>query len=205
MSRSLALMLGFLLIAAVAAFAVRLLLNDSQDAAPEHLSLLGKPAFALKPDHVLGGGPMALSDFKGKVVLLDFWAVWCGPCISTFPQLRQWQQQYGPRGLEIVGVTTYYEQLDFDDQSGKTRRVSQALTVEQERAMLAKFAAHHQLQHHLWILGRNAYQEAAANYGVEGIPQVVLIDRAGLIRFVKVGAGSAAKAAIAAKIEELLR
>lgn len=205
MSRSLAILLVVLFIAGVAAFAVRLLLDGHLDADAEHASLLGKPAFALQADHVLGGGPGSLADFKGKVVLLDFWAVWCGPCISTFPHLRQWHQEYGPRGLEIVGLTTYYEQLEFDDQAGKTRQVSKPLSVEQERAMLAKFAAHHQLKHHLWVLSRNAYVDASAHYGVEGIPQVVLIDRAGVVRFVKVGAGADAKAAIEAKLQELLR
>jgi thiol-disulfide isomerase/thioredoxin len=40
--------------------------------------------------------------------LVDFWAVWCGPCIATFPHLREWHEKYADKGLVIVGVTKYY-------------------------------------------------------------------------------------------------
>jgi thiol-disulfide isomerase/thioredoxin len=207
MNRSVAMFLGMLFLAAVGSLVVRWLLAEhgGVDAEAGFAHLLGKPAPALKADHVLGGGPDSLADLKGKVVLLDFWAVWCGPCVSTFPHLKRWHQEFGPKGLEIVGATTYFKTFDFDPTTGRTRPSATPLTQDQENAMLAKFATFHQLPYRLWVLNRESYLQATADYGVEGIPHVVLIDREGMIRYVRVGAGEDAKAATESKLRELLR
>lgn len=60
------------------------------------------PTVSLKD---LSGKTVDLSDFKGKVVLLNFWAVWCVPCAAEIPELVKWQQQYESDGLQIIGVT----------------------------------------------------------------------------------------------------
>jgi len=52
----------------------------------------------------LAGKPVKLSDFRGKAVLLNFWATWCGPCKIEMPWFVELQKQYGPEGLQIVGV-----------------------------------------------------------------------------------------------------
>ena len=72
--------------------------KDSRD------SLVGKPApvFSLTD---LSGNKVNLSDFKGKVVLLDFWEVWCGPCRMSMPHLEELYKQYHPKGLEIIGLS----------------------------------------------------------------------------------------------------
>jgi thiol-disulfide isomerase/thioredoxin len=59
------------------------------------------PDFTLE---ALNGGSMRLSDLRGKAVLLNFWATWCGPCKIETPWLVELQNQYGPQGLQIVGV-----------------------------------------------------------------------------------------------------
>ena len=65
--------------------------------------LRGQPApdFELKS---LDGKNVKLSDFRGKAVLLNFWATWCGPCKIEMPWFVELQKQYGPQGLEVVGV-----------------------------------------------------------------------------------------------------
>ena len=60
------------------------------------------PGFTLKSTN---GEDITLSDFKGKVVLLDFWATWCGPCMQSIPELVRLQQKYNDKGLVVLGVS----------------------------------------------------------------------------------------------------
>ncbi len=59
------------------------------------------PSFELKS---VTGDTVKLSDMEGKVVLLDFWAVWCGPCRKSMPFFQELQDKYGKEGLEVIGV-----------------------------------------------------------------------------------------------------
>ena len=71
-----------------------------------------EPAPQMKFTEWIGHEPIALEYFRGRVVLLDFWATWCGPCIATFPRLRSWHKKYGGDNFIIIGVTQYYGQQD---------------------------------------------------------------------------------------------
>jgi peroxiredoxin len=63
---------------------------------------------ALAPDFSrpdLSGRTIRLSDYRGKVVLLNFWATWCAPCLAEVPRFSRWQSHYGGRGLQVLGVS----------------------------------------------------------------------------------------------------
>lgn len=53
----------------------------------------------------LQGRTVRLSDYKGRVLLLNFWATWCPPCRAEMPDLVKWQREYGSRGLQVIGIT----------------------------------------------------------------------------------------------------
>ena len=77
-------------------------------------TLIAKPAPRIQAEEWLGGPQLDLEKLKGKVVLLDFWATWCKPCIAQFPRMREWQTKYGPKGLVIIGMTNHSSQTSED-------------------------------------------------------------------------------------------
>jgi thiol-disulfide isomerase/thioredoxin len=156
-------------------------------AAKVHADLIGKDAFPLAAEAWVNGAPISADELKGKVVLLDFWAVWCGPCIATFPHLREWQEKYEDKGLVIIGVTRYYK-YGWNEEAKRPER-AETLSPEDEQAAMIKFAEHHQLKHRFMVTPADSKLQSA--YGVTGIPQAVLIDRAGKVRLVRVGSGDA--------------
>jgi thiol-disulfide isomerase/thioredoxin len=80
----------------------------SHTAGNHSATALAAPAFALKN---LQGKTVRLEDYKGKVVLINFWATWCAPCQSEMPELVKLQKKYGAKGLQILGVTYEPEKL----------------------------------------------------------------------------------------------
>jgi thiol-disulfide isomerase/thioredoxin len=78
------------------------------------------PQFALKD---LNGRIVRLSDYKGKVVLINFWATWCPPCRAEMPDLVRLQREHGKEGLQIIGITYPPEQR------GRVRRFARGLKV----------------------------------------------------------------------------
>jgi len=71
---------------------------------------------ALAPEIKLAGvnGPVSLAALKGKVVYLDFWASWCGPCRQSFPWMNEMQAKYGAKGLQVVAVNVDAKRDDAD-------------------------------------------------------------------------------------------
>jgi thiol-disulfide isomerase/thioredoxin len=152
-------------------------------------ALVGSPAPDFEGDFAVNGVPVKLSSFRGKVVLVDFWAVWCKPCRDTFPHLRQWDKQFKSQGLEIVGLTMYNMPPS---------------EIGKEQASLKDFARQHQLSHLLMTLPDPSFREICNAYNVEGFPTVVLIDRKGIVRLHLVGGGERNAQAIESEIKELL-
>lgn len=153
-----------------------------------HAELIGKDAYPLIAEAWVNGEPLSESDLKGKVVLLDFWAVWCGPCIATFPHLREWQEKYEDKGLVIVGVTRYYN-YGWNEETSRPQKAEEELPPEDEQAAMVKFAEHYDLKHRFMVTPKDSALQK--DYGVSGIPQAVLIDREGKIRLIRVGSGDA--------------
>ena len=104
----------------------------------------------------LNGHAVHLAGLRGKVVLLNFWATWCAPCQVEMPTFSAWQRQYGPRGLEVVGVS-------MDDSAASARRVVERLKIDYPVAM-------------------GDAQLGMRYNGVLGLPLTFLIDRNGVIR-----------------------
>jgi thiol-disulfide isomerase/thioredoxin len=169
-------------------------------AAKKLLALIGQDAAPMQVEAWVNGTPLTDADLKGKVVLLDFWAVWCGPCVATFPHLREWHEKYSDKGLVIIGLTRYYNYA-WDEESGRASRSQEKLTEEAEQEMLVEFAEHHQLHHRFGLQKEGTLSDF---YGVTGIPQAVLIDQSGKIRLIKVGSGDANAKAIDDMLKELL-
>ena len=134
------------------------------------------PAPEMKFKEWIGHEPIPLEYLRGRVVLLDFWATWCGPCISTFPRLRSWHKKYGGDRFIIVGVTQYYGQQD-----GKR------MTPLQELDFLNEFKAKHKLPYPFAIAEAS---EAPMKYGISAYPTTVLLDRKGVVRYIGIGAGA---------------
>ncbi len=162
--------------------------------------LVGSSALPLGPATWLNGEPLTDDDLKGNVVLLDFWAVWCGPCIATFPHLREWHEKYHDRGLIIIGATRRY-QYGWDDQAKRPRREQNRSPQDEDKAT-QQFLSHHQLKHRIAVLDDTS--KLFEEYGINAIPTAILIDKTGKIRMVRVGSGEQNARDLEKAIEQLL-
>jgi peroxiredoxin len=164
--------------------------------------LLNNEAPELEMEKWVQGEPVKLADLKGKVVLIDFWAVWCGPCISTFPKLRDWQKRFSDKGLVTLGVSRSCN-FSFDETTGKATLKEDEESPPNEAELFQKFARYHKVTYPLVIEKQGSRQNEA--YGRAAIPQVVLIGRDGKIKLIKVGGDEKTAKEIESTLEKLIK
>jgi peroxiredoxin len=132
------------------------------------------PDFALTD---LEGKEVRLSDLRGKVVLIDFWATWCPPCREELPHIQRLHEQLESEGLVVL-----------------------ALATDRDPAKVRSFVSHHGFT--FTVLPVNP--RVAATYRVRGIPTVYLVDREGRIRFRHVGYSRGAEKSLEKETKDLL-
>jgi thiol-disulfide isomerase/thioredoxin len=138
--------------------------------------LVGQPAFPFKLD-LLDGPPFRLADRKGRVVVVEFWATWCGPCLQSMPLVDGVVREFAERGVELLAVNL--EELP-----------------EQVKATLAR--------HKLKVpVGLDRDGVVAAKFAVTAIPQTVVIDRDGKVARLFVGGGKEAASSLRKALEEI--
>lgn len=106
----------------------------------------------------LDGQPLSLANYKGKVVLVDFWATWCGPCLSELPNVQAAYRKHHERGFDIVGIS-----------------------LDNDREKLTNFIKQKELPWKQYFDGQGWKTKLAQEYGINSIPATYLLDGTGKI------------------------
>ena len=133
------------------------------------------PDFSAAVD--LDGKPISLADYRGKVVLLDFWAVWCGPCLGEIPRIKAVYEKYHDQGFDVIGVS-----------------------LDEDEAALRAYIKENEMPWRQVFDGQKWSGHLVEQYGVRGIPAPFLIDREGKVISVK-ARGSLLDELVEAEIE----
>lgn len=171
------------------------------DATSRQQDMIGKPAPDLKFAAWANVDDFNVDDLKGKVVLYDFWAVWCDPCIDTFTHLRTWRKECGDKRFEIVGITKYYN-YEWNEVTGRASHSEKEVAPEAERDAITRFLQAMEIKHPIVFTANDT--TLWRDYGVSGIPHAVLVDRNGIVQMVSVGSGQENAEALLKKIKELI-
>ena len=127
------------------------------------------PAFALED---LSGKKVSLKSYKGKAVLINFWATWCAPCKIETPWLVELRDQYAAQGFEILGVST--DDIDPDD----------AAKLTKEKQEIAKFVDRLHMQYPVLLAGDTLDHPYG---GLDVLPESFFVDRTGKVVAVQIG------------------
>lgn len=125
-----------------------------------------------------GARQYSLREFRGKVLYVDFWASWCGPCAQSFPFMNTMDHDLRGKGLQVIGIN-----LDESPDDAKD--------------FLAKFPA-------AFTLAADSTQQCARDFGVQAMPSSYLIDRNGVIRYEHLGFRAGEAEQFRQRVEQLL-
>jgi len=134
---------------------------------------VGKPApdFTLQ---TLNGDKVSLGGYKGKAVLVNFWATWCTPCKIETPWLVELRNKYASQGFEVIGVSTEGEDLKPGDKAGWAK----------QKAAIAKFINEEKMPYPVLINGDSLSQEYG---GLDAMPTSFFVDRKGTVIAAEMG------------------
>ena len=126
---------------------------------------------------VSGTVPRSISDLRGRVVLIDFWATWCGPCRFMSPTLNALQARYGAQGLSVIGISS---------------EPAEEVSLFAQRTGMA------------YAVASDANGDTTQAYTVSSLPTLFLIDKRGVVRDIEIGYDSGRDAAIENLVKTLL-
>ncbi len=138
-------------------------------------ALVGQPAPALHFDWASRDGLTSLEDLKGKVVVIDFWATWCGPCISSFPNVRELVDHYAGAPVEVIGVTSLQGRVH----GLEAEPIMVRSEPEREYELTARFAREYDMN---WTVAFSREEVFNPDYSVTGIPHMTIIAPDGTVR-----------------------
>lgn len=159
----------------IAGFLLVLLFVSSAPAAMPSAGSIA-PGFTLKSN---SGKNLKLGDFRGQVVMINFWATWCGPCRQEMPHLNRLHERYRKAGFVLLGV-------NIDDQPKAARDMAQRLGV-------------------VFPVLFDTDKRVSRLYDVAAMPSSLLIDRDGRVRYVHLGYRSGYEIQYDTQIRELLK
>lgn len=140
--------------------------------------VVGQAAPAVRLPELSGAGEVSLESLRGKVVYLDFWASWCGPCRVSFPLLEQLREELWPDGFEVLAI-------NVDEVESDARRFLSEVPVS-------------------YPVVRDADGITPQTFGILGMPTGYLIDRQGIVREVHQGFRKSDGAKLRTAVVELL-
>jgi thiol-disulfide isomerase/thioredoxin len=104
----------------------------------------------------IDGKPLSLADYKGKIVLIDFWATWCGPCVAELPNVLKTYEKYHSKGFEIIGIS-----------------------LDENKEMLTGFTKARNMPWQQYFDGKGWKNKLSQRFGIRSIPATYLVGKDG--------------------------